>query len=75
MTAHQNICRYNIDDIRLTPSPMDIQPLKFQAGSVIESATFERIRTSVYNKPKKTMIEEEEEEEKEQDPDDILDQE
>ncbi|CAF1437120.1 unnamed protein product [Adineta steineri] len=49
-SPHHNIRRYNIDDIRTTPSPIDQRYRMFQAGSIISPTTFARVETTVYNK-------------------------
>ncbi|CAF1440991.1 unnamed protein product [Adineta steineri] len=49
-SPHHNSCRYNIDDIRTTPSPIDQQYRMFQAGSIISPTTFARVETTVCNK-------------------------
>ncbi|CAF3880358.1 unnamed protein product [Rotaria sp. Silwood1] len=60
-TTHQeDIHRYNIDHIQMTPSPIDTQPRIFQAGSLFDLETFERIKLNVDERTKKTMIKKEE---------------
>ncbi|CAF4862134.1 unnamed protein product [Rotaria sp. Silwood1] len=60
-TTHQeDIHRYNIDHIQMTPSPIDTQPRIFQAGSLFNLETFERIKLNTDERTKKTMIKKEE---------------
>ncbi|CAF1357023.1 unnamed protein product [Adineta steineri] len=42
--------RYNIDNIDLDDSPMKSFPSHFQAGSIIDDVTFQRVLTEVMNK-------------------------
>ncbi|CAF1491267.1 unnamed protein product [Rotaria sp. Silwood1] len=62
----QNNHHYNLNDIHMTPSPLDTQPRIFQPGTLIESDVFQRIQASVDNKLNKIIIKKEEEEEQQQ---------
>ncbi|CAF1434531.1 unnamed protein product [Rotaria sordida] len=72
-TSQGNIQRYNIDNIHTTPSPTDIQPRVFQAGSLFDVEAFERIKLNADKRTKITIIKEETDEDNDNDSKNVFD--
>ncbi|CAF0991888.1 unnamed protein product [Didymodactylos carnosus] len=56
-----NPIRLNVDDMPMSPSPLNTRPCLFQPSTLFDSETFERVRSAVSSPLDKTTMETEEE--------------